>query len=43
MRLTFGPEVESFREEFLAWLAENRPWSVEQPKHRVRRGRGKKS
>ena len=24
MRLTFGPEVESFREEFLAWLAGNR-------------------
>jgi alkylation response protein AidB-like acyl-CoA dehydrogenase len=25
MRLTFGPEVEAFRHEFLAWLAENRP------------------
>jgi alkylation response protein AidB-like acyl-CoA dehydrogenase len=25
MRLTFGPEVEAFRQEFLAWLAENRP------------------
>jgi alkylation response protein AidB-like acyl-CoA dehydrogenase len=25
MRLTFGPEVETFRQEFLAWLAENRP------------------
>jgi len=25
MRLTFGDEVEAFREEFLAWLAENRP------------------
>ena len=25
MKLTFGPEVEAFREEFLGWLAENRP------------------
>ena len=25
MRLTFGDEVEAFRQEFLAWLAENRP------------------
>jgi alkylation response protein AidB-like acyl-CoA dehydrogenase len=29
MRLTFGPEVESFREEFLAWLAGNRPTDEE--------------
>ncbi len=25
MKLTFSPEVEAFREEFLAWLADNRP------------------
>ena len=25
MKLSFGPEVEAFRAEFLAWLAENRP------------------
>ena len=25
MRLTFGREVEAFRQEFVAWLAENRP------------------
>jgi alkylation response protein AidB-like acyl-CoA dehydrogenase len=25
MRLTFGDDVEAFRQEFLAWLAENRP------------------
>jgi len=26
-----------------AWLGENRPWSVEQPNRKVRRGRGKKN
>ncbi len=26
-----------------AWLGENRPWSIEQPKGQVRRGRSKKS
>ena len=25
MKLSFSPEVEAFREEFLAWLADNRP------------------
>ena len=29
MKLTFGPEVEAFRQEFLAWLAENRPTAEE--------------
>jgi alkylation response protein AidB-like acyl-CoA dehydrogenase len=29
MRLTFGDEVEAFRQEFLAWLADNRPTSEE--------------
>jgi alkylation response protein AidB-like acyl-CoA dehydrogenase len=29
MRLTFGPDVEAFRQEFLAWLAENRPGEAE--------------
>jgi alkylation response protein AidB-like acyl-CoA dehydrogenase len=29
MRLTFGDEVEAFRSEFLAWLAENRPSAEE--------------
>jgi alkylation response protein AidB-like acyl-CoA dehydrogenase len=29
VRLTFGDEVEAFRQEFLAWLAENRPTDEE--------------
>ena len=29
MRLTFGPAVEAFRQEFLAWLAGNRPTDEE--------------
>jgi alkylation response protein AidB-like acyl-CoA dehydrogenase len=29
VKLTFGPEVEAFRQEFLAWLAENRPTAEE--------------
>jgi alkylation response protein AidB-like acyl-CoA dehydrogenase len=29
MKLTFGDEVEVFRQEFLAWLAENRPTESE--------------
>jgi alkylation response protein AidB-like acyl-CoA dehydrogenase len=29
MKLTFGPEVEAFRQEFRAWLAENRPTQQE--------------
>jgi alkylation response protein AidB-like acyl-CoA dehydrogenase len=29
MKLTFGDEVEAFRQEFLAWLAENRPSAEE--------------
>ena len=29
MRLTFGDEVEAFRQEFLAWLAANRPTDEE--------------
>jgi alkylation response protein AidB-like acyl-CoA dehydrogenase len=29
MKLTFGDDVEAFRQEFLAWLAENRPTEEE--------------
>jgi alkylation response protein AidB-like acyl-CoA dehydrogenase len=29
MRLTFGDEVEAFRQEFLTWLADNRPTAEE--------------
>jgi alkylation response protein AidB-like acyl-CoA dehydrogenase len=29
MRLTFGDEVEAFRQEFLAWLADNKPTAEE--------------
>jgi alkylation response protein AidB-like acyl-CoA dehydrogenase len=29
MKLTFGDDVEAFRQEFLAWLAENRPTAEE--------------
>jgi alkylation response protein AidB-like acyl-CoA dehydrogenase len=29
VRLTFGDEVEAFRQEFLAWLADNRPTADE--------------
>jgi alkylation response protein AidB-like acyl-CoA dehydrogenase len=29
VKLTFGPEVEAFRQEFLAWLVENRPTAEE--------------
>ncbi|HEV7761553.1 MAG TPA: acyl-CoA dehydrogenase family protein [Acidimicrobiales bacterium] len=29
MRLTFGDEVEAFRQEFLGWLADNRPTAEE--------------
>ena len=29
MKLHFSPEVEAFRQEFLDWLAENRPTQEE--------------
>ena len=29
MKLTFGDDVEAFRQEFLAWLAEHRPTEEE--------------
>jgi alkylation response protein AidB-like acyl-CoA dehydrogenase len=29
VKLTFGPDIEAFREEFLAWLADNRPTQEE--------------
>jgi alkylation response protein AidB-like acyl-CoA dehydrogenase len=32
MKLTFGDDVEAFRQEFLAWLAENRPTEEEMAK-----------
>jgi alkylation response protein AidB-like acyl-CoA dehydrogenase len=32
MKLTFGDDVEAFRQEFLAWLAENRPSEEEMAK-----------